>query len=563
MATVLVAVSFPSAAWANLDQTTILQSNTTLNRDTGATGTSGGDILWNGSTIAPQGNATAVFLYSDVEASLVTFITSIQISLTPGYSKTSISNLSVGDLFAVHTNGNHYSRVYLLAKSGGSITLKFTTFGVAANPGVGTGGSPTITSVKNNSSLIGPGLPNSGIAPSSIFVVVGTDLSDTGAPVLQSSATPGIPLTLKGASITVIVKGVTVHPALYYASPSQLAGVLPANTPTGSGTMTVTYKSVVSNAFAIEVVPAALGINTYYTNSAVATDGVTGALLTYTNSGTPGQVIVLWTTGLGADPLDSDTIYSTTPHAVGTSLQIYIGGIEATILYKGSAGYPGVNQINLTIPAAVPNGCWISVAAVAGGVLSNTATLPINRGGGACTDPLSGLSGNQFAGSNQTIRTGLVAVIQTDSTNKSGVRTVTNSTDASFQKYAGIYTPSNSVSPGGCIVNDLTVVDGGVATGLEPGSIKLTGPGGLSVTLASQAGIKGAYYATLAAGAIPSTGGTFTFTGAGGTDVGAFTTTITLSNPLLTWTNPAVAGSIERTQPLTVTWNGGNPGTVK
>ena len=106
--------------------------------------------------------------------------------------------------------------------------------------------------------------------------------------------------------------------------------------------------------------------------------------LTYTNSGTPGQTIVLWTTGLGtnAGP-DSDTVFASTPHAVNTPLQIYIGGAAATVLYQGSAGYPGVNQVNLVIPASVPDGCWISLAAVAGGVVSNIATLPINRGGGA------------------------------------------------------------------------------------------------------------------------------------------------------------------------------------
>jgi hypothetical protein len=79
---------------------------------------------------------------------------------------------------------------------------------------------------------------------------------------------------------------------------------------------------------------------------------------------------------LGADPADSDTVYTSTPHAVATPLQIYIGGISATILYKGSAGYPGVNQINLTIPPNVADGCWISLAAVAGGVADGQFFVP-------------------------------------------------------------------------------------------------------------------------------------------------------------------------------------------
>jgi hypothetical protein len=78
------------------------------------------------------------------------------------------------------------------------------------------------------------------------------------------------------------------------------------------------------------------------------------------------------------------------------------------------------------------------------------------------------------------------------------------------------------------------------------------------VTLASQFG--SAFYANLAAGAIPQSGGTFTFKGSGGADVGPFTVTINLS-PLLTWTNTSAAATIDRTQDLRVPWTGGNPGT--
>ncbi len=65
----------------------------------------------------------------------------------------------------------------------------------------------------------------------------------------------------------------------------------------------------------------------------------------------------------------------------------------------------------------------------------------------------------------------------------------------------------------------------------------------------------------LAAGAIPSSGGTFTFTGSGGADVGKFTAAVTFTNPIFNWTNQGAAATIVRAQGLTVTWTGGNPGT--
>ena len=50
---------FCGVALADLSETTILQTNGTLNLESGAVASSGGDILWDGSTIAPQANAKA------------------------------------------------------------------------------------------------------------------------------------------------------------------------------------------------------------------------------------------------------------------------------------------------------------------------------------------------------------------------------------------------------------------------------------------------------------------------------------------------------------------------
>ena len=556
----ILALAFPICVRADLNQTNVLTPGDTINLDTGVAGTSGGDIQWTSSGITPQGSATALHIYSSWPLAYFDTISIILVSGLPGYSKATIppAQLKVGDVFGVHTNGAHWAKVIVTTATPASLTVQFTTFGVAAGAGSGNAGPPTIKAVVNNSSGIPAGLPNSGIAPSSIFVVVGSGLADAGLPVLQDS-TVGLPLSLNGASISVTVGGVTTHPAIYYTSPNQIAAVLPATTPVGTGTLTVTYKGVASTATSILIVPAALGINTYYTNSGVATDAITGALLTYTNSGTPGQNIVLWTTGLGADPADSDSMYAPTPHAVNTPLQIYVGGIPATVLYQGSAGYPGVNQINVTIPASAPNGCWIALAAVAGGLLSNIATLPINSGGGACFDPVNNLYGDQIAPPSQhTLRTGLVSLVQ--STNSKDA--VSTSTAAAFESYTGVFGPINSVSPGGCTVQALTTTPSfGAITGLDPGTIKLSGTGGVALALANQPGIKGAFYGALPDGAISQSGGTFTFTGSGGTDVASFTSVLTFTNPLLNWTNRNAVGSIDRSRAFTVTWTGGNPGS--
>ena len=95
---------------------------------------------------------------------------------------------------------------------------------------------------------------------------------------------------------------------------------------------------------------------------------------------------------------------------------------------------------------------------------------------------------------------------------------------------------------------------------MDPGTITLTGPGPLAVTLKQQ--LAGAYSSVLPAGAIPSTGGTFTFMGSGGGDVGSFTSSVTFANPVFNWTNPGAAATISKTQGFTATWSGGNAGTA-
>lgn len=557
IAMALVALAFPAISLADLSGNTVLQTNASLNMDTGAVASAGGDIIWTGTNITPQGTARIRSL-DIVGATAFGFLPQAYfVEEAPAARATPIpSNLLVpGRALVVVTNSAHIAKVLVTANSGGFLSLRFTTFGVTAPAGV-----PAITQILNNSSFIPAGFPNSGIAPSSLFVVRGTALADPGPAVLQSSEAPGIPLTLNGASITVMVNGVTTRPALYYTTPTQLAAVLPAATPVGFGTLTVTHNGLTSAPAPIQVVPSAVGINSYSNNLGVATDAVSGALLTFANSGSPGQIIVLWATGLGANPDDSDTTITFTPHAVNTPLQIYIGGVLATILYQGASVYPGVNQINVTIPPTVPTGCWVPLAAITGTVVSNIVTIPINPGGGACTDPQTGLSGNQIApAGGQTLRTGLVSLVHAESTGTSGVRRVTDSANAAFVRYTGLYVPDRALSPGGCILQDFTPVPLPGVTGLDVGAVTLTGPSGSVVTL-GPGGLRGVFSSQLPAGAIPSSGGTFTFRGSGGADVGPFTSTLTLS-PLLSWTNPAAVATIDRTQGLLVTWTGGNPGT--
>lgn len=555
-----LAIAISISMRADFTQSPTLPDGTYLNLDTGKTTTgtpAAGDVYdieWINGTIVPQGNCKVANLAVRNEGQFGAITESAirqRVANIGSSNPIPSSSLVTNDVFYAITNNGSASKIMVTSIVNGEVFLNFTTYQVVAP------GSPVIKQILNNSSGIAPGLPNYGIAPSSIFVVTGSLLADPADLVLQNSLN-GIPLQLNGSSITVVVNGVTTHPGLYYTSPGQLAAVLPANTPVGTGTLTVTHNGLTSAPASIQVVPSAVGINTYNTDTGVATD-VHYNVFTFANSGAPGQIITLWATGLGADSADSDTTYTLTPHSVKAPLQVYVGGVPAEIKYQGSAGYPGVNQINIVIPDSAPTGCWVPVAAVTGTVISNVVTLPINAGGGPCFDVETGLNGSQlYTGGTISLKAGLVSLILSNTPNTSGGRSVEYTADASFAKYTGIaYDPPNTVSPGNCILlGGASTVDS--VTLLDPGTISIKGPAGLSVTLTKFAG---AFYANLPDGSIPSTGGTFTFTGTGGKDVEAFTSTLNLSSPLLTWTNSSSITTVNKNQGLHVTWTGGNPGT--
>ena len=101
----------------------------------------------------------------------------------------------------------------------------------------------------------------------------------------------------------------------------------------------------------------------------------------------PGQVAVLWGSGVGADTGNNDRTYPLTQNNLtNIPLQVFVGGISANVLYQGRSQYPGVDQIDIAIPTSVTPGCFVSVVAMIGSIVSNTVTIPVDPGGAVCSD---------------------------------------------------------------------------------------------------------------------------------------------------------------------------------
>jgi uncharacterized protein (TIGR03437 family) len=465
-----------------------------------------------------------------------------------------------------------------------SILAACTLFAAAASA------QPVVGGLANNYSYIAAGLPNYGIAQGSILDIFGTNLVSTNLS-LQS-----VPLktTQNGVTVNVTVGTTTTHPYLYsmfHGSPDEIAAVLPSATPVGTGTLTVTTSAGTSATFPIVVVQSAFGIlslNQYGSGMGALQDyNDNYNELSLTNSAKPGDILVLWGTGLGPTTQDESQAQQETDFGSNLPIEVDIGGISAAIAYHGRSVFPGLDEVIVTVPQNL-SGCNISIVVLSknNNIVSNVVSAPVGANGGACSDPTAGggvtpAVYQKCASSGCTI--GNLGIDKTTSITPSstiqvagqtitipGSTTVNDAISGDFYRYTpaefatGIYGPS-AVSIGSCSVYTFsysgqtapTVPTGATATPLNAGTITATTPN----TTATMLYQNGFYSASGTGGTlIPANGGTFSFTnGSGGPDIGALSgAQITLGAPLV-WTNPPT--TVTRSSGLTANWSGGTSGT--
>lgn len=428
---------------------------------------------------------------------------------------------------------------------------------------------PTISAIENNYSYTLPTVPNYGIAPGSLFVIFGTNLSTVSAPVLQSSAAPGVPLTLNGVRVSASVNGTTAAVPLYYVSATQIAGILPSTVPVGTGTLTVTNNGQASAPAPLQVVASDFGIlttNNFGSGPAAAYDGA-NRLISSTNSAKPGQTIVLWGSGVGSDPGSDDRVYPQKQNNLtAIPMQVFIGGTPASIVYRGRSQFPGVDQIDVTLPAGVPTGCYVSLVVMSGTYVSNSTTLPVAPNGGTCSDPNTEFSATQLQSlSNKSnVNIGAMFIAQETDIARNLTRNIFR---GKFLGYTAAEFNARGPSAGFLSYGSCQILSREAhGAHLDAGSaLTVSGPGGeqgFAAPTTLKDGTLGDYAGTLPDGFIPNGGGTFTFSnGPGSNSIGPFGAASITMPPALVWTNNNALSGINRAQGATLTWSGGSPGT--
>lgn len=460
--------------------------------------------------------------------------------------------------------------------------MKQTILIALALAGIAAAQTPTVNTngVVNVASFAFAGLPNGDIAPGSMVVIFGSSL---GPATLQQAASYPLPTSLGGTSVKVTSGSTTTDAIISYTSAGQIAAIIPSATPAGSANLTVTYNGKTSAPAAFKVVANSFGI--FAANQGGSGPGIianaSSQVFGLNSAANPGEAAVIWGTGLGAvsgneaaGPLPGDM--SSVP------VEVYVGSQKATVTYRGRSGCcAGVDQITFTVPN-VP-GCRVPVTLKINNVVSNYTSMPIAPAGTrTCSDPNGPSASDLQRYSVNGAAIGAVALIRVNTSITVPILgSITTSIDtgaASFYKYSAAQlntsiNPFNTTTSGACTVSSFR---GGSSSGVADPTLPTLLDAGSAITVAGAAGSKqltkanGAGLSTYTGVFTSLTGtgpaflepGTFTITGSGGANVGAFQTTLTVP-AVLKWTNMDSVVNVSRAQGQLVTWTGGDPaGTV-
>jgi uncharacterized protein (TIGR03437 family) len=429
--------------------------------------------------------------------------------------------------------------------------------------------------VVNAASSAPAGLPAGGIAQGSLFTIYGANLGP--ATAVQASSFP-LQNALAGVSVTVTQGATQVNAIPVFVSANQVNALMPSNAPLGMVSVTVTFGGKTSSVTPMKVVATNVGI---FTVSGVGSGP--GVVQNDLSDGTvevnsrrlttaPGQVITIYATGLGA--ISAPDNLAPPAGNLPVTVEAWVGGQSAKVLYSGRVPCcSGLDQINVQIPANAPAGCWVPVyVRTAGTNLSNAVTIAIDANSQTCSEPKNNLASTFSSGG----KIGTVRLMRSSTRMDVGVQTAVESANDLFQfdmaQATGgdfAFAPLFSQPPqGSCTV---FLVTGDPLTGipaasnvtrrLDPGSsFTVSGANGpLNITTsATDPGARLGSYAPVYPtfdNELVLNPGQYTIAGKGGADVGAFSATVTFP-AVFTWTGRDTLSTVNRAQPLALSWTG-------
>lgn len=218
------------------------------------------------------------------------------------------------------------------------------------------------------------------LTPNGLATIYGSNLAFATQAVSLANVNQGaLPTTLAG--VHVIVGGLLAP--LLYVSPGQVNFLMPANLQAGQTTVTLVRDSAATPASPVTLLEVAPAV--FVVNSLLAAEHADGSLITPDSPAQPGEVIVIFCTGLGrTNPrqVDGSVPLAAAPILLMEQLQVLLDGQAApaaNILYAGiTPGYPGLYQINLRLPDGVSGSPALQVA-LENQVSQSSLALPVGQ----------------------------------------------------------------------------------------------------------------------------------------------------------------------------------------
>jgi uncharacterized protein (TIGR03437 family) len=208
-------------------------------------------------------------------------------------------------------------------------------------------------------------------SPNSFLTIYGTNLSYVTKPIGPGDITAGqLPWVLTGTGVSVLVGGISAY--MYYVSPGQVNVLIPSLLTPGPVTVELENDSLYGPAVQITLEAAAPALFQSDATTVIATHG-NGPLVTADSPAVPGEIVVLYATGLGETApaaINGTLPEMAAPLADLADFQVVLNGAAVDpklIQYAGQTpGFAGLFQINMQLPASTPPNPEIQIGFVNG-----------------------------------------------------------------------------------------------------------------------------------------------------------------------------------------------------
>jgi uncharacterized protein (TIGR03437 family) len=218
------------------------------------------------------------------------------------------------------------------------------------------------------------------IAQGGLAFAMGQNLAPEADEILGPS-----PTTVDGASVSITdSKGNITSAPLIFVSPGQVTFQVPASVAAGTASVTVKAPGSSQTASNVVIAPVAPAVFTVNGNGLVA-----GYAVRVSSSGTQTVEPAYAVNAQGsfsAAPINMGSatdqvylaIYATGVQAAGQgNVTVTVNGVSTQVYYAGNAGFSGVDQINVLLPASLAGSGTVALQVTAAGIAANTVQIAI------------------------------------------------------------------------------------------------------------------------------------------------------------------------------------------